>query len=100
MRTWTRAFLPPGTAPLDKHEVLLSINADKLKVLDRNALCAHVTIHVKALTNACRVCALTNGHWTTLVTRTVSHWTAREVPALNGTLETLTLTKCLLRQQR
>ncbi len=40
--------LVTGTVVKIEHdEVLLSINADKLKVLDRNALCAHVTIHVK-----------------------------------------------------
>ena len=82
--------LTAGDSTLDKHEVLLSVNANQLEVLNSHALCTHVTIHVETLANTRRVCALTNGTRTALVTRTVCHRTTGEVPTLDCALKALT----------
>ena len=76
---------------LDQDEVLLGIDADNGKVLHGNALVTHVTGHLDALEDARRVSALTDGTRMTLEVGTVRHRTAALTPALDATLETLTL---------
>ena len=53
-----QTVLATGHSALDKHEVLLSINADNGEVLHSHAGVAHVTGHLDALEDAGRV-----AHW-------------------------------------
>ncbi len=76
---------------LDQDEVLLGIDADNGKVLDGNALVTHVTGHLDALEDARRIGALTDRTGVTLEVRTMRHRTAALTPALDATLEALTL---------
>ena len=43
MRTRTMPFLPPGTEPLTRIQVLLGVDADDLEVLDGHGIATHVT---------------------------------------------------------
>lgn len=82
--------MAPDSA-LDQDEVLLGIDADNGKVLDGNALVTHVTGHLDALEDARRIGALTDRTGVTLEVRTMRHRTAALTPALDATLEALTL---------
>ena len=86
-----QTVLATGHSALDKHEVLLSINADNGEVLHSHAGVAHVTGHLDALEDAGRVGALADGAGVTLNVGTVGHGAAVLIPALDATLEALTL---------
>ena len=88
---WRRDHSCTRDSALDQDEVLLGIDADNGKVLDGNALVTHVTGHLDALEDARRIGALTDRTGVTLEVRTMRHRTAALTPALDATLEALTL---------
>ena len=87
MRTWTRAFLPPGTAPLTSMRFCSASMRTSLRFLT----VTRSSVHVQALADARGVGALADGARAALVAGAVGHGAAGEVPALDGALEALAL---------